>query len=321
MSEQANKDSDMKESTQQPELQHITSLTGFLEDVMRLSVYAVKNGQLPDEIEMDELYRMWEIKVSKKETLSEADISYLQDCYQTLSVQLAPITAISLRATENKYTNCGSNQMNTAAGKYVRNLWVISFSVLTLIVFTNIYQYMFETDAANIAKENVAAFDVANYIYTFITNLIPFLYGAFGACIFILRQAEEQLRERTFDPRRQPEYRNRLVLGTLSGGVIVLLYSSGGSEADIKITEAALGFIGGYSIDLIFSLLDRIVNTLKPAEKPTSRTPGGAPAISSKHRRSGDKILIKNRMQKTKGENEAPPQLVPVTSKGSDSVI
>jgi len=311
----------MEEITQQPALKHITSLTGFLEDVMRLSIYAVESGQLPADIEMDELYRMWEIKVIEKGMLTDNDITYLQDCYQILSTQLAPITAISLRATENKFTNSGNSQMDTAAGKHVRNLWVISFSVLSLIVLTNIYQYMFETDAANIAKENVEAFNIANYLYTFIISLIPFLYGAFGACIFTLRQAEEQLRERTFDPRRLPEYRNRLVLGTLSGGVIVLLYSSGGSESDIKITEAALGFIGGYSIDLIFSLLDRIVNTLKPAAKPTSGTPATTPVISSKRQCVEDKTLIKDSLQKIKAEHEAPPQLVPVTRKESDNMV
>jgi len=310
----------MEEIIQQPELQHITSLTGFLEDVMRLSIYAVESGQLHDDIEMDELYRMWEVKVTQKAMLTDNDITYLQDCYQILSSQLAPITAISLRATENKYTNSGNNQMDTAAGKHVRNLWFFSFTALTMIVFTNIYQYMFETDAANIARLNVDAFNIANYVYTFVISLIPFLYGAFGACIFTLRQAEVQLRERTFDPRRLPEYRNRLVLGTLSGGVIVLLYSSGGSEADIKITEAALGFIGGYSIDLIFSLLDRIVNTLKPAGKPTNGTPATTPAASLKRQCVEDKSSIKDSLQKMKAEHEAPTQLVSVTRKESDSV-
>ncbi len=97
----------------------------------------------------------------------------------------------------------------------------------------------------------------------------------------MLREAETQLQERTFDPRRLPEFRNRLVLGTLSGGVIVLLYSNGGiTEANVKITEAALGFIGGYSIDLLFTLLDRIVDSFKPAEKRNTKTiDSPAPAI------------------------------------------
>ncbi|MCF6324215.1 MAG: hypothetical protein L3J89_07835 [Gammaproteobacteria bacterium] len=298
-----------KENTQQPESQHVTSLNGFLKDVMRLAVFAAESGQLSDDIQMDELYRMWEIKITKREMLADDDIAYLQHCYQILSIQLAPTTAISLRATENKQMNSGLSHMHTDAGRHVRNMWIWSFVILATIVGINIYQYMFEMAGPTIAQENLSAFNIANYIYTFIIDLTPFMYGAFGACIFILRQAEEQLRERTFDPRRLPEYRNRLVLGTLSGGVIVLLYSSGGSEASIKITEAALGFIGGYSIDLLFSLLDRIVNTLKPAEKVT-RITSPPPIISSI-----------NRPPLKKGDKENSPQLVPVMNKERDSRV
>jgi len=307
----------MKNSSEQPKLQDVTSLTGFLDDVMLLAIYAAESGQLPDDIHMDELYRMWEIKITQKEMLTDNDIRYLQHCYQILSVQLNPITAVSLRATEKKYTNCENSQMSTSSGKHVRYMWGFSFIILTIIVASNIYQYMFEIDAAKVALLNSDIFSISNYIYTFITILIPFLYGAFGACIFILRQAEEQLRERTFDPRRLPEYRNRLVLGTLSGGVIVLLYSSGGSEADIKITEAALGFIGGYSIDLIFSLLDRIVNTLKPAEKIAKSTPP-PPAISNINRPSIKKSDEKQPHQRVTDDKENSPQLVPVMNKESD---
>ncbi len=253
---------------------------------------------------------MWEIKITNREMLADNDIAYLQHCYQILSIQLAPTTAISLRATENKQTNSRLSHMNTDAGRHVRNMWVWSFAILTIIVGINIYQYMFEMDAPQMAAQvDITTFNIATYIYTFIINLIPFMYGAFGACIFILRRAEEQMRERTFDPRRLPEYRNRLVLGTLSGGIIVLLYSSGGSEADIKITEAALGFIGGYSIDLLFSLLDRIVNTLKPAEKVT-RITSPPPIISNI-----------NRPSLKKGDKESSPQLVSVMNKESDSMV
>lgn len=306
-------------TTQQAESQRITSLSGFLKDVMRLAVFAAESGQLSEDIQMDELYRMWDIKIAKKEMLTNDDIAYLRHCYQILSTQLAPTTAVSLRATEKKQENSGLNHMHTDAGRHVRNLWIWSFSILAIIVSINIYQYTFEMGSPNLAQVDASTFNTANYIYTFITHLTPFMYGAFGACIFILRQAEEQLRERTFDPRRLPEYRNRLVLGTLSGGVIVLLYSSGGSAADIKITEAALGFIGGYSIDLLFSLLDRIVNSLKPAEKTTKNRP--LPPLILKDnphpiKRTADKQAIPSR----KEDKDISPQLVPVVNKESDSI-
>ncbi len=299
-----------------PEKKHITSLTGFLKDVMRLAVYAVESGRLPSDIHMDELYRMWDIKITQQAALSDDDIAYLQACYLILSKQLAPTTAISLRATECNSATRSKDYMNTDAGKHVRNMWFASFAVLAIIIVMNLYQYMFELNAAVWATEYTGMFNNATYLYSLVTTLTPFMYGAFGASVFLLRQAETQLRERTFDPRRLPEFRNRLVLGTLSGGVIVLLYSSGGtSDTDIKITEAALGFIGGYSIDLLFSLLDRIVDSLKPAEKKAAPPTTPSPTVSRPHKKGTTTDSEKS----TKEEQERPPQLVPVATKESDN--
>ncbi len=87
------------------------------------------------------------------------------------------------------------------------------------------------------------------------------------------------------------------------------------SETSVKITEAALGFIGGYSIDLLFTLLDRVVDAFKPAEKSKSNTtlsPTPVIARPLKHTRAN---LAPHE------KKEATPQLVPVTKKEeSDSV-
>ncbi len=305
----------MENDSPQSRQNHITSLSGFLKDVMHLAVYATESGRLPGEIQMEELYRMWDIKITQQHVLNDDDIAYLQDCYLILSRQLAPTTAISLRATESKLTGTRKDYMNTDAGRHVRNMWFASFAALAAIVLMNLYQYMFEFNAALWAVENAGMFEYATYLYTLDTTLMPFLYGAFGASVFMLRQAETQLRERTFDPRRLPEFRNRLVLGTLSGGVIVLLYSSGGiAETDIKITEAALGFIGGYSIDLLFTLLDRIVDSFSPVEKRNTNTTSSPPPAVE---RSPGRARVDHGAS---GEKETTPQLVPVIKKEGDSV-
>jgi len=307
----------MESTSQQTDHKHITNLSGFLKDVMRLAIYAVESGSLPEDIHMDELYRMWDTKITQQHALSDDDVAYLQKCYLILGRQLAPTTAISLRATECKNARSSKDYMNTDAGRHVRNMWLASFAALTTIILMNLYQYMFEFNSAVWAIERTSMFNNATYLYTLFTHLTPFMYGAFGASVFLLRQAETQLRERTFDPRRLPEFRNRLVLGTLSGGAIVLLYSSGGiTETNVKITEAALGFIGGYSIDLLFSLLDRVVNALKPEEPATTCPPAvPTPTLSRPH----NKAPATQSAQIIKEEKETTPQLVPVTKKESDS--
>ncbi len=308
----------MESTPQQTDQKHITNLTGFLKDVLRLAIFAVERGNLPEDIHMDELYRMWDTKIIQKHALSDDDVAYLQKCYLILGRQLAPTTAISLRATECKNARSSKDYMNTDAGRHVRNMWFASFIALAMIILMNFYQYIFEFNASTWATEDPSLFSKTTYLYSLIITLIPFMYGAFGASVFLLRQAETQLRERTFDPRRLPEFRNRLVLGTLSGGVIVLLYSSGGIvETNVKITEAALGFIGGYSIDLLFALLDRVVNALKPEAPDTTSTPvTRTPAFS----RPQNRAKSTPSEQTVKEEKETAPQLVPVTTREGDSV-
>ena len=43
-----------------------------------------------------------------------------------------------------------------------------------------------------------------------------------GACAYMLRSAHYFIYQRSFDTRRTPEYFNRILLGAISGGAIIL---------------------------------------------------------------------------------------------------
>ena len=47
-------------------------------------------------------------------------------------------------------------------------------------------------------------------------SLVPWAYGALGACAFMLRSAHYFIHQRSFDTRRTPEYFNRILLGAIS---------------------------------------------------------------------------------------------------------
>jgi hypothetical protein len=100
----------------------------------------------------------------------------------------------------------------------------------------------------------------------------PFSYGAMGACVFLLRSLHKHIYGRTFDRRRRPEYFNRVLLGAISGGTLVLLLDSDSAAASnaVKLGHSALGFLAGYNTDLLFSAIERITNAVfpKPPEPP-----------------------------------------------------
>jgi hypothetical protein len=93
----------------------------------------------------------------------------------------------------------------------------------------------------------------------------PFTYGAMGACVFLLRSLHRHIYGRTFDRRRKPEYFNRILLGAISGGAVVLLVHSNPNDTTAtKVSATALGFLAGYNTDLLFSAIERITNAIFP---------------------------------------------------------
>jgi len=96
--------------------------------------------------------------------------------------------------------------------------------------------------------------------------LIPWAYGGLGACAFLLRSAHAFIYQRSFDLRRKPEYFNRILLGAISGGAIILftkyLVDQEGTFA--QLSASALGFVAGYSTDSLFNTIERIVNAIFP---------------------------------------------------------
>jgi hypothetical protein len=92
-----------------------------------------------------------------------------------------------------------------------------------------------------------------------------------GACAFLLRSAHSYIYGRSFDLRRKPEYTNRILLGAVSGGAIILFsdYLVSQEDTTVHVGSAALGFIAGYSTDFLFNTVERAVGALFPkTERP-----------------------------------------------------
>lgn len=263
-----------------------SQLPSMLGDVLRLAAFAVETGRLPEHISLGELYRLRNQFDADVTHFSDEDVNRIGLYYTQLQTELAPVTAVSLAATDcREVKDC----MNTQAGWHARRLWMLAFLMVALIAVSSLLQYFYEfypqfdpQGWGAWAKENYHAFIAFTLLYKFGSYGTPFLYGALGACIHILRVTERHLRMRTFDPRRIPQHRNRVVLGTLSGGIIVLFLTLGeSSAAQVKLTAAAAGFLAGYSVDFFFAIVDRILSVFVPPESNRGKSPSDAPASHS----------------------------------------
>ena len=128
---------------------------------------------------------------------------------------------------------------------------------------------------------------ISNTLGSFV---LPLLYGALGACAFLLRGAVQQLHNRSFLATRSGDYGVRFYLGTISGVTLQWVFVGDGKQIPGGFTPAVLAFAGGYSVDVIFAVFDRVINTVTNAIR-TAAPSGTAPSMPDTSREPAPKYL------------------------------
>lgn len=251
------------------QLHYHADLLAKVRDAKRLLDYAVEVGfRSADGIAVGENIihpiRRMDLKL-RCESISTCMISAEERsafdlAYMRLASLLAPVTAASLQATSNSEADRrGSRFPASRAKRFSRLLWVIA---LLFLLFAVVGEWGLRRYGAPLDGE----VDFANTLMQLSQVLIPFSFGGLGATVYLLRSAHTNIHERTFDVNREPEYLNRILLGVISGGAIVLFVNevSDGNEESIDLSEAALGFLAGYSTEFLFQTIERISAALLP---------------------------------------------------------
>jgi hypothetical protein len=100
--------------------------------------------------------------------------------------------------------------------------------------------------------------------------VLPLLYGLLGATAFVIRTISQQARDRLYRAENEAGYYLRMWLGVLGGLAIGwFIKPTGGSIG--ALSPLALAFVAGYSVDLLFTAMDRIVGAFSGPEKPPER--------------------------------------------------
>jgi hypothetical protein len=102
--------------------------------------------------------------------------------------------------------------------------------------------------------------------------LLPVLYGALGTCAFVMRSLFRDMVDRTFDGRRTGEFMVRIFLGMLSGVTLQWLVGRPDGTVAGATTPAVLAFLGGYSVEMLFTAMDRLVHLVAGRMRPPQRS-------------------------------------------------
>jgi len=135
---------------------------------------------------------------------------------------------------------------------------------------------IFETseDTVKISKESEPIFAIkyASFVLEAIQYyLLPLLYGLLGAFSYVLRNLASDIKEKVYTKESNINYILRLHLGTLAGLAIGWFFGNGSggiSSAGIgSLSPLALAFLAGYSVEVLFSGMDKLIAAIS-AKKP-----------------------------------------------------
>jgi hypothetical protein len=99
------------------------------------------------------------------------------------------------------------------------------------------------------------------------TYLLPVFAALLGVTVFILRTASADIKALSFRAYESGTYSNRLALGVV-GGIAISWFAVTDKTGIVgSITPAALAFLVGYSVEVLYNVLDALVKALGANEK------------------------------------------------------
>lgn len=103
--------------------------------------------------------------------------------------------------------------------------------------------------------------------------ILPLLYGLLGACAYVLRSMSTEIKEMEYSVDSNRDYILRLALGTLAGLIVGwFIFLLPGQTFLAAISPFAVAFLVGYNIEIIFTLMDDLINKISRADEKGEET-------------------------------------------------
>lgn len=117
-----------------------------------------------------------------------------------------------------------------------------------------------DTNEANVMLQLQKSFNAI-----FLEYFLPLFIGMLGACASILQKISRDIENVTLSPGATVNYSLRVYLGMIAGLAIVWLFRDWFAPSENagllgQTSPLALAFIAGYSVELVFSLLDGVIS-------------------------------------------------------------
>lgn len=104
---------------------------------------------------------------------------------------------------------------------------------------------------------------LANTHRYFLSKLSPFLWGATGACVFIMKRLSDKAADRCFDSLKWQGWGTRIILGAILGAIAVVIYDvKAFTEVGAHLSANAVAFLAGVGVRVIYGALEKTIDVL-----------------------------------------------------------
>ena len=227
--------------------------------------WAVRGGTVFFLLVAIAIHVFWVVGASLSTDVSTRIKEYRETTHAILDHHRMPMEAVS-GETERLYfrmRDVGAQLLTETSSLHTWNLvWgrTLSLFRMTPSFMTAEYQQL--------SIDGKALVDLANAklaVGALIAFVLPLFYGTLGAFVCVLRDSSETIGTASLTHESASQYLSRLTLGPIAGVVIGFLLApegAGAIEAGAlrSLGTPTLAFLAGYSIEMVFSMMDRLIS-------------------------------------------------------------
>lgn len=186
-----------------------------------------------------------------------------QDCLDAGKEMLRHYSALA-GITFKDHVNGRTLYEARRVGRYLSKIVVLGLVSLCLGVFVETLPLLENTLAASDAPfaQTLLALNATNTLM----YLNPFLWGAVGSCVFLMKRMSDLAAAGSFDSRRLQGHGARIFLGAAFAGIVVNGFGlhgvpevSGATSEMINLTSAGVAFLCGLGVKVINGAFERFV--------------------------------------------------------------
>lgn len=168
--------------------------------------------------------------------------------YAQLAQLTAPVNGRTLLETERQFRRA------------VLPLHLWTLLILAIVIANEVMKVWFDNIVQPEEGGLLDLIDIRHYVFDVCS---PFLWGALGSCVWLLKRLSDIAEGRYFDRSQSHGWTSRILLGAVLGGIVQYLYDPQlFQNGPFRLGASALGFVTGVGVKVVYGAIEKSIEIL-----------------------------------------------------------